>query len=192
MMITSGFVVILLAIGLRNIEAEEHGNDFDAIKGCKQYNTEMGYDDPLYYIPTNTLNNTIDHGEFKYYKIGVLGTNDGVIRLSNYMYPYDKNVTEIVVGSHWNTRSGGRTQYRTSSNENKNTDLVRALTPNMLNPFRPVMLKLKLWVDGKKEVFHDGHDYPFLGFMDTQKLPVNYMAFTRRNLTLVFFYDCPM
>ena len=28
-MITSGFVVILLAIGLRNIEAEEHGNDFD-------------------------------------------------------------------------------------------------------------------------------------------------------------------
>ena len=187
---------------------------FLAIKGCKQYNTEMGYDEPLYYIPTNTLNNTVDHGEFKYYKIGVLGTNDGVIRLSNYMYPYDKNVTEIgkfkikyttacwsitdkyrcfiVVGSHWNTRSGGRTQYRTSSNEYKNTDLVRALTPNMLNPFRPVMLKLKLWVDGKKEVFHDGHDYPFLGFMDTQKLPVNYMAFTRRNLTLVFFYDCPM
>ena len=69
---------------------------FLAIKGCKQYNTEMGYDEPLYYIPTNTLNNTVDHGEFKYYKIGVLGTNDGVIRLSNYIIRF-KNLIYICI-----------------------------------------------------------------------------------------------
>ncbi|XP_041772845.1 uncharacterized protein LOC121594043 [Anopheles merus] len=184
-------VVMFVVISLLHVGAG-HSNDFDAIKGCKQYNTELGYNDPLEYIPTSSLNHTVDYGEFKYYKIGILGTNDGVIRLSNHVYPYDRNVSEVVLGSHNNTRSIGRTQYRNSSNEYKNNDLARAMSPNLLSPYRPVMLKLKIWATGKKEMFHDGQDYPFLGFMDASKIVTLYMAFTKVDKDLVFFYDCPM
>ncbi|EAA11124.2 AGAP006196-PA [Anopheles gambiae str. PEST] len=184
-------VVMFVVIGLLHVGAG-HSNDFDAIKGCKQYNTEMGYNDPLEYIPTSSLNNTVDHGEFKYYKIGVQGTTYGFIRLSNHVYPYDQELSEIVLGSNNNTRSSARTQYRNSANEYKNTDLARVMTPNLLSPFRPVMLKLKVWVNGKKEVFHDGEHYPFLSYVDTTKVVPLYMAFTKVIDNLVFFYDCPM
>uniref|UniRef100_A0A182JZ87 F-box domain-containing protein n=1 Tax=Anopheles christyi TaxID=43041 RepID=A0A182JZ87_9DIPT len=144
----------------------ERVNEFDVIKDCKQYNTELGYNGALNYFPTSSLKNTVDQGEFKYYTIGVLGPNDGVIRLAHSVYPYGTEVVEV--GGYNNTKTIGRHQYRKSSGEFNNTDIVKMATPNLLSPFRPVMLKLKLWTNGKREVFHYGHQFPFISFTDAR------------------------
>ena len=65
------------------------------IKDCKQYNTALGYNGALNYIPISSFTHVVDQREFKYYVFGVLGTNDAVIRLSHSVYPYGTEVVEV-------------------------------------------------------------------------------------------------
>ncbi|XP_041772591.1 uncharacterized protein LOC121593896 [Anopheles merus] len=190
-MIAPSAVVLLLAITLLRVETLRL-NAFDVIKDCKQYNTALGYNGALNYIPISSFTHVGDQREFKYYVFGVLGTNDAVIRLSQSVYPYGTEVVEVVLGAYNNTKSIARHQHRKSTGEFENTDIVKMATPNLLSPFRPVMLMLKVWTNGRREVLHTGQQFPFISFMDARNITLNYMAFTKVDSNLIIFYDCPV
>uniref|UniRef100_A0A6E8VP81 Uncharacterized protein n=1 Tax=Anopheles coluzzii TaxID=1518534 RepID=A0A6E8VP81_ANOCL len=64
-MIDPSAVVLLLAITLLRVETLRL-NAFDVIKDCKQYNTALGYNGALNYIPISSFTHVVDQREFKY------------------------------------------------------------------------------------------------------------------------------
>uniref|UniRef100_A0A182NXV1 Methyltransf_FA domain-containing protein n=1 Tax=Anopheles dirus TaxID=7168 RepID=A0A182NXV1_9DIPT len=183
--------VILVSISLIKVEAF-FNNSFDVIRGCKQYNGVVGYDEPLTYFPTSNFHNVGRTSNSRYFKIAVVAANDGIFRLGETFFPYDRNVIEIVLGGWANTQSAGRRQFRTASNRNTITQLTIAKTPNLLSRFRPVMFVLEVFNDGLIEVRLDGQGGPLLSFRDTNRTPANYIGFTKWNVDTIFFYDCPL
>uniref|UniRef100_A0A182QRM0 F-box domain-containing protein n=1 Tax=Anopheles farauti TaxID=69004 RepID=A0A182QRM0_9DIPT len=126
------------------------------IRGCKQYNSVVGYDDPLVYFPTADFLHVGRTPTSRYFRIAVVASNDGILRFGETFFPYDRNVIEIVLGGWANMQSAGRRQFRTASNRNSNTQLTLAKTPYLLSPFRPVMFVLEVFNDGAIEVRIDG------------------------------------
>ncbi|XP_052897818.1 uncharacterized protein LOC128304649 [Anopheles moucheti] len=169
-----------------------HRNPFDVIRGCKQYDKVGSYDAALTYFPTTNLLHVGHTENSEYFKIGILGPNDGHIRYGDSLFPYDKYVIEIVLGGWGNTKSVARHQYRKASNENSNNQLVEAQTPNLLSLFQPTMFVLEVFHNGTVQVSIDGQDHPFLSFNDSKRTPANYMAFTKWDKDMVYFYDCPL
>ncbi|XP_049290849.1 uncharacterized protein LOC125767920 [Anopheles funestus] len=184
-------VVIVVVVEVFEIAAL-HGNPFDVIRGCKQYDKVEPYDAALTYFPTTSLLHVGQTENSKYFKIAILGPNDGHIRFGNSLYPYDKYVIEIVLGGWVNTKSVGRHQYRKASNANNNSLLVEAQTPNVMSQFQPIMFVLEVFNNGTVQVSIDGQDHPFLSFNDSKRIPANYMAFTKWDNDLIYFYDCPL
>uniref|UniRef100_A0A182KGF2 Farnesoic acid O-methyl transferase domain-containing protein n=1 Tax=Anopheles christyi TaxID=43041 RepID=A0A182KGF2_9DIPT len=164
-----------------------------AVKGCKQYGNVANYNDPLVYIPTGELSHLGVTSRSKYFKVAIQGRAHGHIRYGTSLYPYNKEVIEIVIGGWENTKSAGRRQYRPASNQIKNTGLVEARTPNLLSLNRPTMFMVELFHDGTIQARIDGQDHPFLSFKDSTKIPFNYIAFVKwASWSLVYFYDCPL
>uniref|UniRef100_A0A4Y0BR30 Methyltransf_FA domain-containing protein n=1 Tax=Anopheles funestus TaxID=62324 RepID=A0A4Y0BR30_ANOFN len=184
-------VVIVVVVEVFEIGAL-HKNPFDVVRGCKQYDNVGSYDASLTYFPTTSLLHVGQTQNSKYFKLAVLGSNDGIIRFGESLYPYDKYVIEIVLGGWTNTKSAGRQQYRNASNANNNNQLVQVQTPNLLSQFQPTMFVLEVFNNGTVQVSIDGQDHPFLSFNDSQRIPVNYMTFTKWDKDLVLFYDCPL
>ncbi|XP_052897820.1 uncharacterized protein LOC128304651 [Anopheles moucheti] len=167
-------------------------NSFDQIKGCKQYNSVVDYHGAIPYFSTANMLHVGNTGRSKRFKIAILGPSDGHIRFGKTLFPYDSDVIEIVLGGWKNTKSAGRRQRRTGSNRNTNTQLGEAQTPNLMSQYRPVMFVLEVFNDGRVEVRLDGQPTPFLTFNDSYHISVDYMAFTKWEKDLIFFYDCPL
>uniref|UniRef100_A0A182SFZ2 Methyltransf_FA domain-containing protein n=1 Tax=Anopheles maculatus TaxID=74869 RepID=A0A182SFZ2_9DIPT len=162
------------------------------IQGCKQHNGVIGYHSPVQYFPTANMQHVGHTGHSKQFKIAILGPSDGHIRFGKSVFPYNSDVIEIVLGGWGNTKSAGRRQHRTASNRLTNQVLAEAQTPNLMSPYRPVVFVLEVFNDGRVEVRLHGQTIPFLTFTDNNRTPVNYMAFTRWEKDLIFFYDCPL
>ncbi|XP_052896936.1 uncharacterized protein LOC128303893 [Anopheles moucheti] len=184
-------VAIVLLVKVFDVAAL-HRNPFDVIRGCKQYDQVESYDATLTYFPTTSLLHVGHTENSKYFKIAVLGRNDGIIRYGDSLFPYDKYVVEIVLGGWGNTQSAGRHQYRKASNESNTNQLVVAQTPNLLSEFQPTMFVLEVFHNGKVQVSIDGQDHPFLSFTDSRRIPANYVAITKWDKDVIFFYDCPL
>ncbi|KFB50976.1 hypothetical protein ZHAS_00019019 [Anopheles sinensis] len=88
-----------------------------------------------------------------------------------------------------NTKSDGRRQHRTTLLEAENVLLAEVETPDMLSPFRPTMFVLEVFNNGTVEVRKDDANQPFLQFRDVNLIPINYMAFTKWDKDLIYFYD---
>ncbi|XP_053663994.1 uncharacterized protein LOC128713158 [Anopheles marshallii] len=166
-------------------------NSFDQIRGCRQYNSAVNYHGAVPYFPTADMLHVGKTNHSKVFKIAILGPSDGHIRFGKTLFPYDKDVIEIVLGGWGNTKSAGRRQRRTGSNRNTNTLLGEAQTPNLMSQYRPVMFVLEVFNDGWVKVRLDGQSIPFLSFNDSNHIPAVYMAFTKWEKDLIFFYDCP-
>ncbi|XP_040157913.1 uncharacterized protein LOC120897254 [Anopheles arabiensis] len=169
-----------------------HSNSFDVIKGCKQYGHVGNYNDPLTYIPITDLQNLGFTNKSMFFKIAVQGSTDGFLRFGDSLYPYNKEVIEIVFGGWTNTKSAGRRQHRTASNKATNTVLAEVQTPMLLSADRPTMFLVELFDDGTIQVRIDGQDHSFLLFNDTKMIPFYYVAFTKGSKDMVYFYDCPV
>lgn len=183
--------VIVVLVKVFAVEAL-YRNPFDVIRGCKQYDWVSSYDEALSYFPVANLLHVGLTGKSQLFRIAVLGPNDGLIRFGESLFPYDKDVIELVLGGWSNTKSVARRQHRTASNKNSNTQLVEAHTPNLLSQFRPVMFVLEVFHNGTVQVSIDGQNHPFLSVYDDNRTPVNYMAFTKWDKDVIFFYDCPL
>ncbi|XP_052897819.1 uncharacterized protein LOC128304650 [Anopheles moucheti] len=166
-----------------------HRNPFDVIRGCKQYDKVEAYDGILKYFPTSNLLNVGHTKHSKYFKIAILGQNDGIIRYGDSLFPYDKYVIEIVLGGWGNTKSAGRHQYSEVPNHNL---LIEIKTPQLMSQFQPTMFVVEVFHNGTVQVSIDGQDHPFLSFNDSKRTPANYMAFTKWNNDVIYFYDCPL
>uniref|UniRef100_A0A182NJZ4 Farnesoic acid O-methyl transferase domain-containing protein n=1 Tax=Anopheles dirus TaxID=7168 RepID=A0A182NJZ4_9DIPT len=169
-----------------------HGSLLSAIAGCKQYSSNAGYDDALLYIPTGNLQNVGHRSDSKVFKFGVLGPNDGHLRYGETLFPYGKSVIEIVIGGWDNTKSVARQQLRLTKTLFTNNQLGERQTPGILSPYHPTIFVLEVFNNGVVQVSIDGHAHPFLTFFDNTRTPANYMAFTKWNRDLIFFYDCPL
>ena len=82
---------------------------------------------------------------------------------------------------------------RTSNSEYVNTPLKIQLTPNVLSKTRPMMFRLEVFDNGNVLLTKDGEKRPFLEFNDNrQRLDLDYIAFTKWNHELFYYYDCPL
>uniref|UniRef100_A0A9I3EHY4 Farnesoic acid O-methyl transferase domain-containing protein n=1 Tax=Anopheles dirus TaxID=7168 RepID=A0A9I3EHY4_9DIPT len=183
--------VIAVLVSLFYVAAS-HTNSFDMIRGCAQYNSAMGYDDPLFYFTTSNLRNVRYTNYSKTFNIAILGHGDGYIRYGRTLFPYGRTVIEIEIGGWGNMRSIARQQYRTMSTRHANNQIGEQQTPSILSPYHPTMFTLEVFNNGTVEVTLAGDIQPFLTFVDSRRIPANYMAFTKRNRDLIFFYDCPL
>uniref|UniRef100_A0A182M1N9 Farnesoic acid O-methyl transferase domain-containing protein n=1 Tax=Anopheles culicifacies TaxID=139723 RepID=A0A182M1N9_9DIPT len=136
--------------------------------------------------------NAVDIGYAKYFRIGVLGESDAVLRYGQFSNAFAREVVEIVFGERDNQLTVGRLQRRLLPSGVMNLDLQKAHTPDLLSPFHPVMMILKVSYNGQVDVFLDGERYAFLSFFNPARTPVNFMVFTKDYRDLMFFYDCPM
>lgn len=184
-------VVIVVLVKVLAVVAL-HKNPFDVIRGCKQYDRVSSYNEALAYFPVKNLLQVGQREKSQFFKIAILGPNDGIIRYGESLFPYDKDVIEIVLGGWTNTKSEARRQHRTASNGNNNVVLDEAQTPNLMSPYRPTMFVLEVFRNGTVEVRIDGQDHPFMSFYDANRTSVNYMAFTKWDKEMVYFYDCPL
>ncbi|XP_053675230.1 uncharacterized protein LOC128725502 [Anopheles nili] len=185
-------VCMLVSVYLLHVEAFYNRNSFDIIAGCKQHDHVVGYDGSVQYFPTTNLANVGRTSNSKYFRIAVLGANDGIIRFGESLFPYDRDVVEIVLGGWGNTRSAGRRQRRSSANRYSNTVLSETSTPKLLSEFHATMFVLEVFNNGTVQVKKDGQLHPFLSFFDINRIPVNYMALTRWDKQVIYFYDCPL
>ncbi|XP_050072917.1 uncharacterized protein LOC126561011 [Anopheles maculipalpis] len=184
-------VLIVILVKVLDVAAL-HRNPFDVIRGCKQYDRVASYDEALVYFPVASLLHAGVSEKSQSFKIAILGPDNGIVRFGESLFPYDKDVIEIVLGGWENTKSVARKQHRTASNETTNIQLAEAHTPNLMSPYRPVMFVLEVFRNGTVEVRIDGQDHPFLSFYAGYRTQVNYMAFTKWRNELVYFYDCPL
>uniref|UniRef100_A0A182LUC2 Farnesoic acid O-methyl transferase domain-containing protein n=1 Tax=Anopheles culicifacies TaxID=139723 RepID=A0A182LUC2_9DIPT len=189
-MVLSAVVIVLIVQGLA-VDAF-HRNSFDVVRGCKQHDSIVAYDAALAYFPTSSLLHVGHTHSSKYFNVAILGPNDGIIRYGESLFPYDKDVIEIVLGGWGNTKSAGRLHHRTGANNYDNNQLVEAKTPNLLSNFRPTMFVVEMFNNGTVQVRIEGQDHPFLSFNDSKRIPFNYMEFTKWDKDVIFFYDCPL
>ncbi|KFB50975.1 AGAP006193-PA-like protein [Anopheles sinensis] len=188
---------ILLAIGpivmlWHSGECVNHKNDFDAISGCLQYDNVPGYHDPQLYFPTSRFRNMVRTPHSRILRMGIVGVKDANFRYGRSAFPATgEQVVEIVLGGWDNTKSAGRFQVRRWNIEN--TLLKDAETPRIMSGSRPLVFKMEVFDNGLVELTKDGENRPFFAFTNPQKtITVDYIAFTKWEMDMIYFYDCPL
>lgn len=169
-------------------------NYFEGLKGCKQYNTNDGYEFTHPYFLTSGFNHVkVTAKNVTQLRIGVLGNNDGHFRLSSKEFPYDNTVmNEIVLSGYANTKTVVRRYVRTSPQHRGAEIQLKEQTSNgLMSVYKPLMFRMDVHPNGRVQLIHDGHMQPFLDFTDGL-LSANYIGFCSWNVPLVFFYDCPL
>ncbi|XP_053688259.1 uncharacterized protein LOC128737608 [Sabethes cyaneus] len=169
-------------------------NKFEATIGCSQYNTDHGYNHAHPYFPTGRFQNIkISKDKVIQFRLGVLGPNDGHVRLAPVMYPYNNTEMNEIVLSGWaNTKTVVR---RYTRDEPKRTTNLRVLkeqaSHGMLSHFAPFMFTMTVHPGGLVQLTRDEDATPFLEFSDTS-FSAKYVGFCNWDNPLVFFYDCPL
>ncbi|XP_041774671.1 uncharacterized protein LOC121594911 [Anopheles merus] len=170
-----------------------HSNPFDAIKGCLQFDDVPGYNDTPTYIATNTFRNVGRTSSSRYFRIGIVGKNDGHIRFGRSAFPFDEAVVELVISGWSNTQSVARRQTRRRNQSFTNVLLKEASTPRLLHKSRPLVFQLEVFDNGRVQLTKDGERRPFFEYSDSQNaIPPDYMAFVKWDVDLIYFYDCPL
>ncbi|XP_050094530.1 uncharacterized protein LOC126577147 [Anopheles aquasalis] len=97
-------ILFLIPLSSHLLDAQAvHNNPFDAIRGCKQYAHVADYNGQIEYVSTNTLQNVAHNNKSRIFKIGIVGTNDGIFRYGESRFPYGRDVIEIVISGWANT-----------------------------------------------------------------------------------------
>ncbi|XP_055592072.1 uncharacterized protein LOC129743873 [Uranotaenia lowii] len=190
-------LVFILLLSLTVVEFGESAgpsNKFEVTRGCLQYNTKDGYNHAHPYFATSRfrhLNTTQQNVSIM--RMGVLGFNDGHIRLAPVMYPYGgTSMNEIVLSGWGNTKIAVRRYVRNKPNNTTDQVLLKEQSSDgMLSYFEPFMFTLAIHPDGLVQLTRDEDAYPFLEFKDP-KLSSKYIGFCNWDVPLVFFYDCPL
>ncbi|XP_049290847.1 uncharacterized protein LOC125767918 [Anopheles funestus] len=183
---------IVLSVGLCTANTL-HGNSFDAIKGCLQFDDVPGYNDTPVYFATNTFRNVGRTSNSRYFRIGIVGANDGHIRFGRSAFPFDENVVELVLSGWGNTQSVARRQIRRRNQSFNNVLLKEASTPKLLHRSRPFVFRMEVFENGRVQLTKDGERRPFFEYSDSQNvIPADYMAFVKWDVNLIYFYDCPL
>uniref|UniRef100_A0A8D8DR52 (northern house mosquito) hypothetical protein n=1 Tax=Culex pipiens TaxID=7175 RepID=A0A8D8DR52_CULPI len=173
-------------------------NDFDAILGCKQYTIRgPSYKNPNPYFALDEFQNILDVEvaglKIRSIRLGVMGSNDGVIRLAPVEEPYQNTLMDEIVISGWkNTRNAVRQYVRSSpSKYSNNVILVNQPSGGILTPNKPFVFTLSIVNDHLVTLSNDGEVLPFLQYTDTGVLP-KYIGFSNWNAPVSVFYDCPL
>ncbi|XP_053676399.1 uncharacterized protein LOC128726609 [Anopheles nili] len=190
------YISLLLTIILSlnpSTTATAHSNSFDAIKGCLQFDDVPGYNDSQMYFATSSFRNVGHTSNSRYFRIGIVGANDGHIRFGRSAYPFDETVIELVLSGWSNTQSVARRQTRRRNQSFNNVLLKEASTPKLLSKSRPFVFRMEVFDNGRVQLTKDGERYPFFEYNDTQPaISPDYIAFTKWDVDMIYFYDCPL
>uniref|UniRef100_A0AAG5DA70 Farnesoic acid O-methyl transferase domain-containing protein n=1 Tax=Anopheles atroparvus TaxID=41427 RepID=A0AAG5DA70_ANOAO len=187
------FLVAIILVACPSHSTTAHGNFFDAIKGCLQFDDVPGYNDTQMYFATDKFRNVGRTHNSRYIRLGVVGDNDGHIRFGRSPYPYDETVVEIVLGGWWNTQSVFRQQVRKRDHSFDNVLLKEASTPRVMSRSRPLVFQMEVFDNGRIQLTKDGERRPFLEYGGNhQTIPMDYIAFTKWDVPMIYFYDCPL
>ncbi|XP_052860877.1 uncharacterized protein LOC128267952 [Anopheles cruzii] len=187
-------ILVSILFGFFYVEATAtlHNNSFDAIRGCRQYENVQSYEGPVQYLPVSSLRNVGTTSNSVYFKVGIVGPNDGIIRYGPSQYPFERDVIEIVISGWANTKSVGRRQRRNTSNQANTVQLAEVLTRGLMSQFRPTMIKVEVFANGLVRVSKDNEKEAFLQFGDDHHVAPLFLGFTKWDRDLIVFYDCPL
>uniref|UniRef100_T1D4W3 Putative farnesoic acid 0-methyl transferase n=1 Tax=Psorophora albipes TaxID=869069 RepID=T1D4W3_9DIPT len=189
------FIIVFLALFCTG----SHGynrNTFERTRGCLQYNAKDGYEyvNP-YFSLGNFRNVQISESGVKSLRMGIVGRNDGLIRLTSARFPYNNiRVTEIVLAGWDNTKSQVRSFNQLERNINRrNNPIVHTLEPTigLMSEYSTLMFTMEIDRRGNVRLIKDGERDPFLEFRD-QTISSKFIGFGNRNFPVIYFYDCPL
>ncbi|XP_058054686.1 uncharacterized protein LOC131206233 [Anopheles bellator] len=184
--------VISLLVGSGD-SATSFNNPFDAIKGCLQFDQVPSYNDTLEYFATNGFRNVGHTHNSRYFRLGILGKNDGHIRFGRSLFPYDETVIELVISGWANTQTVARRQTRARNKLLENVLLKETPTPKLLSRSRPLVFRMEVFDSGRVQLTKDGERRPFFEYSDNQNaIPADYIGFSKWDADLIYFYDCPL
>ncbi|KAL9704053.1 hypothetical protein quinque_007571 [Culex quinquefasciatus] len=178
--------VILLTVSAL-LTATSAQNDFDAIQGCKQYTiSRPSYNSPNPYYALDQFQDLqqveVAGLKIRSIKIAVIGSNDGVIRLSPVEQPYQNTLMDEIVLSGWgNTRNAVRQYVRSSpSRYTRAVILANQLSGGILSPYKPFVFTLSIVNDHLVALSKNGESLPFLQYTDVGVTP-KYIGFSNWN-----------
>lgn len=173
--------------------ATSHSNSFASIRGCLQFDNPPGYNDTQMYMATSNFANVDRTRNSRSFRIGILGANDGHIRFGRSAYPYDESVVELVISGWRNTQTVARRQTRRRDQSFVNVVLKESSTPRLLSRTRPLVFRMEVFDNGRVQLTKDGERRPFFEYSDSHyNIPVDYIAFNKYDVDLIYFYDCPL
>lgn len=73
------------------VNCDKYVNKFDSIFGCKQANAVNNYNHPADFIPTEHFENVGAGVNSTFFRLGIFGKSDAVIRFSKVAMPYNKD-----------------------------------------------------------------------------------------------------
>lgn len=91
-----GLLFALLTFLETSVASNEYPNKFHSIYGCKQINAVNNYNHPVDYIPMQSFENTGSGDNSTFYRIGIFGKSDAIIRISKVPMPYNKDIVHEI------------------------------------------------------------------------------------------------
>ncbi|XP_055592073.1 uncharacterized protein LOC129743874 [Uranotaenia lowii] len=169
-------------------------NTFEATLGCLQFNANVGYYEAHPYFSTAAFKNIVITPEnVTVLRVGMLGRQDGHIRLAPVQYPYDNTKMHEFVISGWdNTRTEIRCYMRKDPKIRVENQILAAFSSHgLLSEFSPLMIQMHFYPGGEVKIFKDADSVPMVTFKDP-KLSFAYMGFNSWVVPVIYFYDCPL
>ncbi|EDS35107.1 conserved hypothetical protein [Culex quinquefasciatus] len=176
------------------VSCDKYVNKFDSIFGCKQANAVNNYNHPADFIPTEHFQNVGSGVNSTFFRLGIFGKSDAVIRFSKVAMPYNKDTLhEIVIGAGMNRHTEVRRQIRNTVVLHRNHVLKKIPTPQMLSELEPFVLTVEFVQGGLVRLTRDGETEPFLEFSDpSAEISFNYIGFSNWLSKVIYFFDCPV
>ncbi|XP_055597674.1 uncharacterized protein LOC129747460 [Uranotaenia lowii] len=187
-------IVISLTLGSCIVSGDKYSNKFNTIYGCKQTVAVNNYNHAVEYIPTEYFEYTGTGTNSSFFRFGIVGPSDGVIRFSKVPMPYNKNVVhEIVLGLANNQFTEIRRQTRFNAASFVNHQLTQIPTPNILSETEPFVFVIEFGKNGIVRLIRDGEKEPFVEFSDpTEEISFAYVGFSNWVAKVIYFFDCPV
>ncbi|XP_062555010.1 uncharacterized protein LOC134220071 [Armigeres subalbatus] len=190
------FAIVFAAVSLFGsfVYGNDYPNKFHCIYGCKQTNAVNNYNHPVNYIPMENFENAGAGVNSTFFRIGIFGKSDAIIRFSKFPMPYNKNIVhEIVVGAGANHFTEIRRQTRFNKLVHTNHVLKKIRTPDILPEMEPFVLQVEFVQDGSVRLTRDGDTEPFLEFCDPDaEISYKYIGFSNWLSKMIYFFDCPV
>uniref|UniRef100_A0A182RPT1 Methyltransf_FA domain-containing protein n=1 Tax=Anopheles funestus TaxID=62324 RepID=A0A182RPT1_ANOFN len=185
-------LIVLLTGATVVISSSQYRNPFEAAQGCLQYDNAPDYNATLEYFALDNFRHVGITETSKYIRVGMVGLTDGTIRYGNVPYPYEESVIEIFLAGLTDQKSEINRQIRTGTPDYINTQVKAQSTPNIMSKTRPLMFRLEVFDNGNIKLTKDGQKKPFMEFIDSYKLQLDYIAFSKWQQDVFYYYDCPL